>query len=59
MTSDELGRLSTDLINVEQWLRESCTARHAERMANAVESAWKIVDDLFDEAVAKEKENER
>lgn len=47
LTGDfSLSSLSTRLSAIEDWLSESCTARHATDMADTIHEAWKIIDDL-------------
>ena len=48
-SAEQLGDLSTRLSAIEDWLREKCTARHAEDMADLVHEAWQVIDDLYDE----------
>lgn len=45
----ELGELAAHLSAIEDWLRDSCDARHHEDMADAVGKAYQVVDDLYDE----------
>lgn len=50
MNKAELGELATNLVRIEDWLREDCTARHSEDMADVVHQAFEVIDDLYDEA---------
>lgn len=43
----ELEELSLHLDAIEEWLRESCSARRADDMADVVEKASKVIYDLF------------
>jgi hypothetical protein len=53
LTAGELAVLSADLAVLEQWLR-NYPGRHADDMADLVDAAWGIIDDMADEARAKE-----
>lgn len=53
LTADELAQLSTDLAVLEEWLREY-PGRHADDMADVVDRAWGVIDDLADKARAEE-----
>lgn len=44
----ELSELATNLCALEEWLREHCTARHATDMADVVDKAYTVIDDLYD-----------
>ena len=46
-----MSDLSLALSEIEDWLRESCTARHADDMADRIHEAWQIIDDLADSEV--------
>jgi uncharacterized protein YecE (DUF72 family) len=48
-SAEQLNELATNLCAVEAWLRESCTARHNDDMADMVEQAWHVIEDLYDE----------
>jgi hypothetical protein len=50
MTAAELADLASDLGLIEDWLRQDCTARHAEDMADVIHQAWGVIDDLADAA---------
>jgi hypothetical protein len=51
----QLDELLTHLGAVEDWLREKCEARHADDMADLVEQACRVLDDLYDEQVRLER----
>ena len=44
----ELSELCLNLLAVEEWLREHCPARHATDMADVVDKAYTVIDDLYD-----------
>src|ERR1700691_6620374 len=46
MTAHDLNQLATDLSTIEDWLRQDCTARHSDDMADVVHEAWEVVEDL-------------
>lgn len=48
-SAEQLSELATHLSSIEDWLRQDCTARHAEDMADVVHQAFQVVDDLYDE----------
>jgi hypothetical protein len=50
MTKAELAELATDLSAIEDWLRQDCTARHNDDMADVVRKAFAVIDDLAGEA---------
>lgn len=52
--SSELGDLASSLLAIEEWLRDHCEARHADVMADVIKDAYRIIDDLYDEAVSRE-----
>jgi hypothetical protein len=45
---DALEELALNLSNIEDWLRDSCTARHNDDMADVVHQAWQVIEDLSD-----------
>ena len=49
MTAHDLNQLATDLSTIEDWLRQDCTARHNDDMADVVHEAWQVVEDLCDD----------
>lgn len=49
----DLGQLATSLSAIEDWLRQDCTARHNEDMADTVREAFNVIDDLSDGAPAR------
>ena len=49
-SATELEELSLSLGQIEDWLRQDCSARHADDMADVVHKAWQVIDDLADEA---------
>lgn len=50
MDKAQLGELATNLSSIEDWLRQDCTARHSDDMADVVRQAFEVIDDLYDEA---------
>ena len=51
-SADQLSKLATNLSSIEDWLRDECTARHSEDMADCVHEAWQVVEDLYDDAAS-------
>jgi hypothetical protein len=54
-SAEEISELSKNLGAVEDWLRDHCEARHADDMADLVEKAVQVLEDLYDEAIEREK----
>ena len=50
----ELGELACNLGAIEDWLRDSCTARHNEDMADVVGKAVQVLEDVHDEQEVRE-----
>jgi hypothetical protein len=54
-SAEQLLELSVRLDQIADWLRESCSARHADDMADVVAEASQVVEDLYAEAPASER----
>jgi hypothetical protein len=48
----ELSELALNLGAIADWLRNKCDARHHEDMADVVDKATLVIEDLYDETAA-------